>query len=61
MKFQKKIFNLDLKGALRNLQRNSHLFLENIEPRTKNFKKKIKKKYGFAEKLSDWAKYDLIW
>ena len=31
-----KIWNLDLKGALRNLRRNLHLFLENIEPRTEN-------------------------
>ena len=31
-----KISNLDLKGALRNLQHKLHLFLENIEPRTEN-------------------------
>ena len=34
----KKIWNLDLKGALRNLRRNLHLFLENIEHRTENKK-----------------------
>ena len=31
-----KIWNFDLKGALRNFRRNLHLFLENIEPRTEN-------------------------
>ena len=31
-----KIWNLDLKGALRNWPRNLHLFRDNREPRTEN-------------------------
>ena len=32
----KKILNLDLNGAIRNLRRNLHLFLDNVASRTEN-------------------------
>ena len=59
MKFPKKIWNLDLKGASRNLQCNLHLFLDNIEPRTENKKLKFRKNC-FENVVSDWATNYLI-
>ena len=59
IEFSKIIWNLDLKGALRNMRCNLHLFLGNIEPRTENQNWNLEKKW-FENVVSDWAKNDLL-